>query len=71
MCDGELPTSLSALGEVVKTTNRDVTIQLLPGQKSTDLLKLFVNNGNEVHAFNEILPTLNEIFIKQVEQSVS
>lgn len=42
---------------------------VIPQTKSNnDLLQLFLQHG-DIHSFNEILPTMNEIFIEQVEQS--
>lgn len=35
---------------------------------SNDLLQLFMQHG-DIHAFNEIMPTMNEIFIEQVERA--
>lgn len=37
-------------------------------KNNNDLLQLFLQHG-DIHSFNEILPTMNEIFIEQVEQS--
>ena len=42
---------------------------VIPQTKSNnDLLQLFLQYS-DIHSFNEILPTMNEIFIEQVEQS--
>ena len=42
---------------------------VIPQTKSNnDLLQLFLQHS-DIHSFNEILPTMNEIFIEQVEQS--
>ena len=35
---------------------------------ANDLLQLFMQHG-DIHAFNEIMPTMNEIFIEQVERA--
>lgn len=37
-------------------------------KNNNDLLQLFLQHS-DIHSFNEILPTMNEIFIEQVEQS--
>ena len=37
-------------------------------QSNNNLLQLFLQHS-DIHSFNEILPTMNEIFIEQVEQS--
>ena len=39
----------------------------LVGYKPNDVLKYFIQSNNDIHAFNEMLPSLNEIFIKVVE----
>ncbi len=46
-----------------------LTFQLNQGQNSTQLIKYLVDNGLQITSFNEILPTLNEIFIIQVNKS--
>jgi ABC-2 type transport system ATP-binding protein len=42
-------------------------VYLAPAKKPSDLLKALVNAGTEVVALQEILPTVNEIFIQQVK----
>jgi len=42
-------------------------VYLSPSHKPSDLLKALVNAGTEVVALQEILPTVNEIFIQQVK----
>ena len=43
-------------------------IRIPEGRSSNDLLGLFMQYG-DIHAFNEIMPTMNEIFIEQVERA--
>ena len=43
-------------------------IKIPEGRTSNDLLGLFMQHG-DIHAFNEIMPTMNEIFIEQVERA--
>ena len=43
-------------------------IKIPEGRTSNDLLGLFMQYG-DIHAFNEIMPTMNEIFIEQVERA--
>ncbi len=52
---------------VVKKSNSSITIKLTEGQNGNDIISQAVKQGCHVLAFNEILPTLNDIFIKQVE----
>ena len=48
--------------ESPKVFNRQKDIPL-----STSILQYLLQQGVAIDAFNEILPSLNEIFIKQVE----
>ena len=43
-------------------------IRIPEGRSSNDLLGLFMQYG-DIHAFNEIMPTMNEIFFEQVERA--
>ena len=43
-------------------------IKIPDGLTSNDLLGLFMQHG-AIHSFNEIMPTMNEIFIEQVERA--
>jgi len=62
---GELP-DLQGRFSIYEQEENAVVIQLQDGQSSNELLAFFVQNGGEVESFNEILPTINEIFINQV-----
>ncbi len=53
--------------EVVKHTPEELLIRLTHDAKPNDVLKYFINQGVEIHSFNEVLPSLQEIFIRQVE----
>ena len=54
--------------EVVKhNKDNSLTVKIREGYVSNDILKHFLNNNVTVTAFNEILPSLNEIFIQLVE----
>jgi ABC-2 type transport system ATP-binding protein len=48
---------------------RTYQIYLSPNHKPSDLLRALVNIGTEVVALQEILPTVNEIFIQQVKSN--
>ena len=43
-------------------------IKLPDGESPNELLQLFTQNC-EIHSFNEIMPTMNDIFIEQVEKA--
>ncbi len=68
---GTLPTDLSTRVNVVKQKDGAIIVQLSEAQNSNTLLQYLLNEGVYIQAFNEILPTLNEIFIKQVNDSNS
>lgn len=55
--------------QLVKVEDDSFFYQLKEEQKPGELLKSLLSSGIEVHAFSEIIPTINEIFITQVEKS--
>lgn len=55
------------LFEVAKKGEYDVIIKKDPEYSNNDILQYFIGKGLSVQSFNEMLPSLNEIFIKQVE----
>jgi len=67
--EGQLPLGLKQKCNIIYQTSDYVTVQLQNTSSSNDLLRYLLNEGVYIHAFNEILPGLNEIFIKQVGES--
>ncbi|MEM6722719.1 MAG: ABC transporter ATP-binding protein [Bacteroidota bacterium] len=63
---GDLPTGIQEKFSVVDEKDHSLTVQLEAGADSNILLKHLLENGVHVSSFNEILPSLNDIFIKQV-----
>ena len=55
------------LFEVKQKTDHEVIIKLDPGFSNNDVLQYFINKGLAIESFNEILPSLNDIFIRLVE----
>lgn len=53
--------------EVVKLQNGELQLKLNEGTKPNDVLSFFINQGIQINSFNEVLPSLNDIFIKLVE----
>lgn len=53
--------------EVVKHSPNEMLIKLQHDATPNDVLKFFINQGLAISSFNEVLPSLNDIFIKQVE----
>lgn len=64
--EGALPEDFNDHGNVVKESDGSITIQLREGESSNDFLNYLLRNNIRVQSFNEILPTLNEIFIRKV-----
>lgn len=57
------------LFEVKKQESNEVVLQRSEGYSNNDILQYFIQKNLPVSAFNEILPTLNEIFIKLVQDT--
>ena len=64
--DGLLPADLSQHFEVVEDTETEVLIKAKEGMTPNDLLRALLNRGYSIHAFNEVKPSVNEIFIQTV-----
>ena len=57
----------SAAFEVMGTNKQQLTVKIKEGYKPNDVLGYFMNQGSSIVSFKEILPSLNDIFIKLVE----
>jgi ABC-2 type transport system ATP-binding protein len=53
--------------EVIQHDKEKLLLKLQHGATPNDVLKHFIGQDVPIHAFNEVLPSLNEIFIKLVE----
>lgn len=53
--------------KVKKHTPGEVLVKLEDGTKNNDVLSHFLAQGVQIDAFNEVLPSLNDIFINLVE----
>jgi len=53
--------------KVIRHQPDELLLKLTTGTKTNDILQYFISKNITVHAFNEVLPSLNEIFIKLVE----
>ena len=53
--------------EVIKHQPNELLLKLLHDSNTNDVLKFFINQDIPINSFNEVLPTLTEIFIKLVE----
>ncbi len=64
--EGTLPENLPGYIEIVRQSANSITVKMQEEKASNTLLRYLLDKGLFIHAFNEILPSLNEIFIKQV-----
>ena len=53
--------------DVIGKKDNSYIVKIKENNKPTDVLKYFIQQNADVHSFNEILPSLNDIFIKLVE----
>jgi len=64
---GVLPQQFANGLELIRAENHTATFKI-PDQASPNvLLQYLINAGCQVHSFHEILPSMNEIFIRQVK----
>ena len=64
----EIPANnLSPFFEVIGNRNGGLLVKINEGFRPNDVLKHFIDQNINVTAFNEILPSLNDIFIRLVE----
>ena len=57
------------LFNLVSKSDNELVIKRNEGFSTNDILQYFIHKGLRIHAFNEILPSLNEIFIRLVEST--
>lgn len=60
-------TSSSDIFDVISRRNNGLVVKIRNGYQANDVLKYFIDQHAGILSFNEILPSLNEIFIKLVE----
>lgn len=53
--------------EVAEKKDNQFIVKINEGYRSNDVLQHFIQQGSLIESFNEILPSLNEIFIREVE----
>jgi len=64
---GTLPADIAQKANIVSQTENSIVAKFENDAASNALLKLLINSDVHIISFKEILPSLNEIFIKQVE----
>jgi len=68
----ELPASVNGNSfELVDQKANRLVVKIKEGFRSNDVLKHFLQQDVTIEGFNEILPSLNDIFIRQVEGTKS
>lgn len=68
----EVPGNLNADSfELVDQKANQLTVKIKEGYNGNDVLKYFLDQNLSIEAYNEILPSLNEIFINLVEGTKS
>ena len=66
--NGQFPEDLKSDSfDIVQDSDHEVIIKIKEGHNSNELISALITKGIEITSYNEILPTLNQIFIKQVE----
>lgn len=67
---GQLPDSIHGLNldHVSHTSQNEIVFKVTDYQQSNQILQSLINSGVSIKGFNEILPSLNEIFIQKVTQ---
>ena len=72
---GTLPAGLAATDaandtfEIRNIADHELSVKIHEGGDSNEILRYLIQKGVHIHSFNEILPTINEIFIKRVGES--
>ncbi len=65
----QLPAPLNGLApfELIGNKENRFIVRIKEGNRPNDVLQYLLQQGTDIHSFNEILPSLNDIFIKLVE----
>lgn len=66
--DNEPPVFESSCFSIIEEKNFELSVRIKEGCHPSDILKEYIDHGAKIHSFNEVLPTLNEIFIRQVRE---
>jgi ABC-2 type transport system ATP-binding protein len=53
--------------DIVGSKDHSYVVRIKDGSKPNDVLQYLLLQGAGIHSFNEILPSLNDIFIRLVE----
>jgi len=65
----EIPPSFIPSGfEILNTKGTSATLRIAEGISPSEILRQYLDHHAKINSFNEVLPTLNEIFIRQVKE---
>jgi len=67
LAEAPLSTDNNAFEVVNTDNNHKLTVKIKTGYRSNDVLLYFLQQGITIESFSEILPSLNDIFIRKVE----
>ena len=67
--EGQIPESILQKLNIIKNKKNYIIIKLEEERDSNNVLQILMREGIYIQKFNEILPTLNEIFIKRVGET--
>ena len=65
--EGDLVQGVEKFGTIRTQDHNDLVINCISAQHANDLLKWMIQSGLQITSFNEILPTISDIFIRKVE----
>jgi ABC-2 type transport system ATP-binding protein len=65
--DGTAQVNGNAPFDIINSMDHRYIVKIKEGQKPNDVLRFFLQQGVNINSFNEILPSVNDIFIKLVE----
>ena len=66
---GTLPVNLKERTNITNENDHSIQVKLPTDKDSSSLLRYLLDNEVQIKSFNEILPSINEIFIRQVGES--
>ncbi len=69
--EGLLPELISDQISIIENKNQLLVVRISEGYSSDSVLRYLLDQGVHILSFREILPSLNEIFIRQVEEKNS
>lgn len=65
--EGELKDGVEKFGTIRSHEDHELIVNCNSAQAANDLLKWMIQSGLHITSFNEILPTISDIFIRKVE----